>query len=548
MFKIKINGIEKEYDKPVRALELISEEDKYEYFACKINYRLRELTYIINRDTELEFLDLSDYNTMGIYQNSLRYILCMAIHNLYPNANVEINHFISQTMSCQITNIDKFIDSNLVNEIEKEMKRIIDLDLPFKKRTVSIEEAMKIFDENGFEDKKRATKYRPEDTAHFYECDGYINYMFGYMVPSTGYLKEFKLILYYPFIVIQFPRSNNKGEIPEFKDEPNFTKVIRESGTWRDVAEARTISEINEKTESLKIIDFINMCESRHNDMLCELGDMIKKDIDTIRLITIAGPSSSGKTTFSNRLRVALLNRGIKPIRISIDNYYLERKHCPLDEEGNYDLEHIEAIDIDLFNTQMLALIQGQEVQLPIFNFKTGKREWGEKVKIDKNTPIILEGIHALNDRLTSLIPKYQKFKIFIAPTPQTHIDAHNPLSFTDLRLIRRIVRDFRHRNSSAKETLSMWASVRKGEYKWIYPCQADVDYTFNSELAYELGVMKKYLVPLLEQIDYEDEYYIDANRLLKYIKYFVDIDEKYVPCNSLLREFIGGSVFEDLK
>ena len=548
MFKIKINGIEKEYDKPVRALELISEEDKYEYFACKINYRLRELTYIINRDTELEFLDLSDYNTMGIYQNSLRYILCMAIHNLYPHANVEINHFISQTMSCQITNIDKFIDSNLVNEIEKEMKRIIDLDLPFKKRTVSIEEAMKIFDENGFEDKKRATKYRPEDTAHFYECDGYINYMFGYMVPSTGYLKEFKLILYYPFIVIQFPRSNNKGEIPEFKDEPNFTKVIRESGTWRDVAEARTISDINEKTESLKIIDFINMCESRHNDMLCELGDMIKKDIDTIRLITIAGPSSSGKTTFSNRLRVALLNRGIKPIRISIDNYYLERKHCPLDEEGNYDLEHIEAIDIDLFNTQMLALIQGQEVQLPIFNFKTGKREWGEKVKIDKNTPIILEGIHALNDRLTSLIPKYQKFKIFIAPTPQTHIDAHNPLSFTDLRLIRRIVRDFRHRNSSAKETLSMWASVRKGEYKWIHPCQADVDYTFNSELAYELGVMKKYLVPLLEQIDYEDEYYIDANRLLKYIKYFVDIDEKYVPCNSLLREFIGGSVFEDLK
>ena len=259
MFKIKINGIEKEYDKPVRALELISEEDKYEYFACKINYRLRELTYIINRDTELEFLDLSDYNTMGIYQNSLRYILCMAIHNLYPHANVEINHFISQTMSCQITNIDKFIDSNLVNEIEKEMKRIIDLDLPFKKRTVSIEEAMKIFDENGFEDKKRATKYRPEDIAHFYECDGYINYMFGYMVPSTGYLKEFKLILYYPFIVIQFPRSNNKGEIPEFKDEPNFTKVIRESGTWRDVAEARTISEINEKTESLKIIDFINM-------------------------------------------------------------------------------------------------------------------------------------------------------------------------------------------------------------------------------------------------------------------------------------------------
>ena len=548
MFKVKINNQIKEFDKPIRALELIDEKDKYEIFACKLNYRLRELTYIINRDTEVEFLTLSDYNAMLVYQNSLRYVLCMAIHNLYPNAKVEINHFISQTMSCQITNIDDFIDSNLVNKIENEMRRIIDLDLPFKKRTVSIDEAMKIFDDNGFEDKKRATKYRPEDTAHFYECDGYINYMFGYMVPSTGYLKEFKLILYYPFIVIQFPRSTNKGEIPEFKDEPTFTKVIRESNKWGEIVDAKTISDINEKTESLKIIDFINMCESRHNDMLCELGDIIKKNIDTIRLITIAGPSSSGKTTFSNRLRIALLNRGIKPIRISIDNYYLERKYCPLDENGNYDLEHIEAIDIDLFNEQMLALIQGQKVTLPYFNFKTGKREWADTIQIDKNTPIILEGIHALNDRLTSLIPKYQKFKIFIAPTPQTHIDAHNPLSFTDLRLIRRMVRDARTRNSSAKETLSMWDSVRKGEYKWIYPCQDDVDYTFNSELAYELGVMKKYAVPLLEQIDNEDEYYIDANRLLEYIKYFVDIDDKFIPCNSLLREFIGGSVFEDLK
>lgn len=548
MFKIKINNKEIEFDKPIRALELIPNEDKYEYFACKINNRLRELTYIINRDTELEFLDLNNYNAMDIYQNSLRFILCMAMHNLYPHAKVDINRFISQTLSCQITNLDKFIDSSLVEEIETEMRRIIDLDLPFKKRTVSIIEAMEIFDKNGYEDKKKATKYRPEDTAHFYECDGYINYMFGYMVPSTGYLKQFKLRLYYPLIVIQFPRANNKGEIPEFKDEPVFTKVIKEASNWREICGAETISEINEKTESLEIIDFINMCESRHNDMLCELGDMIKKDIDNIRLITIAGPSSSGKTTFSNRLRVALLNRGIKPIRISIDNYYLERKYCPLDENGNYDLEHIEAIDIDLFNKQMLALIQGQEVTLPYFNFKTGKREWIETIKIDKNTPIILEGIHALNDRLTSLIPKYQKFKIFIAPTPQTHIDAHNPLSFTDLRLLRRMVRDFRTRNSSAKETLSMWDSVRKGEYKWIYPCQDDVDYTFNSELAYELGVMKKYAAPLLEAIDSEDEYFIDANRLLKYIKYFVDIDDKYIPCNSLLREFIGGSVFEDLK
>lgn len=290
------------------------------------------------------------------------------------------------------------------------------------------------------------------------------------------------------------------------------------------------------------------MCESRHNAMLYELGELIAKDIKNIRLITIAGPSSSGKTTFSNRLKVELLNRGIKPIRLSIDNYYLERGLAPLDEDGKPDLEHIEALDIDLFNKQMLALIQGQEVTLPVFNFKTGKREQGETLKISNETPIILEGIHALNDRLTSLIPKYQKFKIFISPSNQIKLDAHNPVNLTDLRLIRRLVRDFKHRGSDATETLSMWASVRKGEFKWIYPHQDSVDFTFNSELSYEFGVLKKYAMPMLEEIPNDSPYFITANRLRKVLKYFVDIDESLVPCNSLLREFIGGSCFEKLK
>lgn len=548
MFKIKINNEEKEFDKPIRVLQLLPKR-KHGFYACKVNNRLRELTYILNKDSSVEFLGLENYDTMLIYENSLRYIFCMAVRNLFPQVQVEINQFISQSLSCQLFNHNGFIDEHLIETITAEMKRIVDADYPFKKRTVSIDEAMKIFDQNGYTDKKKVTKYRPEDTAHFYECEGYINYMFGYMVPSTGYLKKFVISLYYPLIILQFPRHTNKGEIPEFVDSPNFTKTLREAQKWAKLCDANTIADINKRTESVEsLIDFVSMCETRHNDMLSDLANQIVKNIENVRLITIAGPSSSGKTTFSNRLRVSLLNHGIKPIRISIDNYYLGRDSCPKDEDGKPDFEHIEALDIELFNSQMLALIQGQEITLPIFNFKTGKREDGEKVKIDASTPIILEGIHALNDRLTSLIPKYQKFKIYICPLPQYHLDCHNPIIYTDVRLIRRIVRDYKHRNSSARDTIDMWPSVRKGEFKWIYPWQEDVDFTFNSDLAYEFAVMKKYALPLLAEITPEDEHYVTANRLIKFLKYFIDIEEKWIPCNSLCREFIGGSIFEDLK
>ncbi|MDR0832283.1 MAG: hypothetical protein LBM99_05250 [Bacillales bacterium] len=546
--KITVKDVVKEYDKPIRALDL-PEFNKGKNVACKINNRLRELTYIINKDSVVEFLELDNYEAMLIYENSLRFLICKAMHNLYPEVTLEFNYFISQAISFSLNGYTKFIDQVLIDELTKEIDKIITADYLFKKRTVSIEEAMKIFDANGYSDKKEVTKYRPEDTAHFYDCDDYINYMFGYMVPSTSYISKYKLTLYYPLIVVSFPRYELKGKIAPFVDSPNFSKTLRESNKWAKMLGASTIADINKQTENVETaIDFISMCETRHNDMLCELGDKILKDISNIKLICIAGPSSSGKTTFSNRLRVALLTRGIKPIRISIDNYYLPRSEVPLDEEGKPDFEHIEALDINLFNEQILALIQGQEVSLPIFNFKKGCREWSPNIKIEGNQPIILEGIHALNDRLTSLIPKYQKFYIYICPLPQFHIDAQNPVIYTDLRLIRRMVRDYKHRNSSAKDTLSMWNSVRKGEFKWIYPCQEGADYTFNSDLGYEFCVLRKYALPLLNEIDQDDEYYTTANRLIKFLKYFRDIDERLVPSNSLAREFIGGSMFEDLK
>lgn len=289
------------------------------------------------------------------------------------------------------------------------------------------------------------------------------------------------------------------------------------------------------------------MCETKHNNMLCELGETIEKDIENIRLIAIAGPSSSGKTTFSNRLRVELMSRGIHPVRISIDDYYLPKSAAPLDENGNPDLEHIEALDIELFNNHMLSLIQGKEITLPKFNFKTGEREQGERIKIEPKQPIIIEGIHALNDTLTSSIPKHQKFKIYIAPQIQINLDNHNPISLTEIRLLRRIVRDKKYRNTSAEKTIAMWPSVRKGEFKWIYPHQEGANFVFNSELTYELCVMKKYALPSLREIPDDSAYAIQANRLIKFLKYFKDIDDTYVPCNSLLREFIGGSCFKEV-
>ena len=370
--------------------------------------------------------------------------------------------------------------------------------------------------------------------------------MFSHMVPSTGYLKEFKFRQYHPGFIVQYPRAEAGGIIPEFVDAPTFGKTLKESHEWGVIAGADSVAGINAHIKRDGIIDFIQLCEARHNRMLAQLGDLIEADISNIRMICIAGPSSSGKTTFANRLRVELLSRGLKPIRISIDDYYLPKSLAPKDEDGKPDLESIEALDIEGFNKDMLALINGEEVQLPKFDFKLGKRVPGRILKVGADEPIIIEGIHALNERMTTLIPKHQKFKIFIAPQAQINLDNTNPVSITDLRLLRRIVRDYNFRGASAEETMSMWPSVRRGEFKWIYDTQEGADYVYNSMLSYELCVMKKYAMPLLQAIEQDNPYFPIAERLLRMLKYFVDMPDEWVPCNSLMREFIGGSCYAD--
>ncbi len=541
--KVTINKKVYQYQNPLTLME-IKDDLKVVAFAAKVNNRLRELTYLIERDSEIEFLTLDDKDVARIYEASLRYVIFMAFKRLYPKGNLKFNFSISRsTLAIPKVEGVNFLDKE-ITEIETEAKKIIAADLPIKRMRMNIDEAIKYYRSHGYYDKIEILKYRQEDYVNIYQCQDYFNYMFSYMVPSTGYLKEFKLRNYFPGFLIQYPRSETEGHIPDFEDAPIFNQTIKEAAKWGKIIDGDTIARINEYVNNNQEVEFVNMCETKHNQQLAKLGDDITENADEIRLIAIAGPSSSGKTTFSIRLKVELLSRGIKPIMISIDDYYRSKSEAPLDQFGKPDLEHINALDVELFNEHMLKLIAGEEITLPKYNFKKAMREDGPKLKIDQDTIIIIEGIHALNDLLTPSISHHQKYKIFIAPQTQLHIDDHNPISFTDLRLLRRMVRDQQFRNAPAEETIEMWPSVRKGEFKWIYPFQEQANFVFNSELTYEFLVLKKHAYKSLESIHRNSKYFIDANRLLKFLKYFKEIDDDLVPNNSILREFIGDSIF----
>jgi uridine kinase len=547
-FKVKFNGKEETFEKKVSLLSLIEKEpDARQYICAKVNNRVRELNYEVYYDATVEFLTVKDHDAMKTYEASLRYIVAMAFARCYPNLKIRFAYNVSRSISIHLLDPKVYSDTAMLIKINKEIEKIVAADFPLKRMIVPNDEAIKIYAKCGFDDKSAILKYRPEKTVHLYECDGYLDYMYSHMVPSTGYITKYKLRLYTPGFLIQYPRSEANGEIPPFEDAPTFGRTLKESHDWAKVVGVDTVAHINDEIENAGDVEFINVCEDRHNRMLAELGELIEDDIENIRLICVAGPSSSGKTTFANRLRIELLSRGIRPIRISIDDYYKPKGEAPLGDDGKPDLESIEALDIDFFNQNMLDLINGKEVDLPKFDFELGHRVFGRRLKVGRDEPIIIEGIHALNDMLTTSIPKNNKFKIFISPQAQINLDDHNPVSLTDLRLLRRMVRDKKFRGAPAEETLSMWPKVRAGEFKWIYSTQEGADYVFNSFLPYELPVMKKYALPLLSAIDRESPYFPDAERLMRLLKFFIDMPDQWVPSNSLMREFIGGSCYADV-
>lgn len=515
-------------------------------YAAKVNKRLRELNSRLLTDAEIEFLYLDNSDAVRIYEAGLRFVIAKAIKNLYPDSHVSFNYNVSRSVLAIVKNIENGLNEEHVANIKAEVDRIVKADMPITRKLVNLEEASINYHEQGSHDKVSLLQFREEEYVNLYRCGNYINYMYSHMVPSTGYLTQYNIFPYGAGFIIQYPRAEAGGKIPDFHQAPTFANALRDAARWGKKTKGTTIANMNEYALSRSdLIDFVNMCEIKHTNEMHELAQEITSRRKKIRLITIAGPSSSGKTTFSMRLRITLMSLGLKPVMISIDDYYLPRSSAPIDEYGKPDLEHIESLDIERFNNDISALINGEEVTLPRYDFSRSLITEGKTIRVEDDTPIIIEGIHALNDRLTSKVARDQKFKIYIAPQTQLHIDDHNPISITDLRLLRRLVRDSKYRNSPATDTMAMWPSVRRGEFRWIYPYQEGADFVFNTELSYEFGVLKKHAIPQLQAIPRNSEYFITANRLVKFLKYFVDIPDNLVPCNSLLREFIGGSCFE---
>ena len=550
MIQVNFNNQEVSVKPGTRVLDLVDKKERKDLVVCQVGAQVKELNYKLTEKNDgmtVKLLGLSNAEAGRAYRASLRYIVAMAFYHLYPDVKIRFSYNISRSISCQALT-KNFNMSRAVDAITAEVKRIIEADLPIERIVVTVEEATEIYKKYNLDDKIEILKYRPESTVHLYKCGDYYNYLHNYMVPSTGCIHHYAITPYSPGLIIQYPRHDLEANIPDLEEESTYCKTLQKAYNWAVKAKVQTVHDINRKIERGEILDFVQMCEANHNKQLAELGNMIENDIEDIRLVAIAGPSSSGKTTFCTRLRIELLSRGINPVTISMDDYYFEKeKICEIQGKSidELDLEHINCLDIELFNKDLFDLINGEEVTLPHFNFKTGKREKGKTIKIEPNVPIMIEGIHALNEKVTHSIPKHQKFKIYIAPHAQLNIDNHSPLSLTNVRLIRRIVRDMKFRNCPAATTIDMWRSVRNGEFRWIYPNQENADYVFNSSLGYELCVLKKQAMEALTQITASDPQYLVANRLIKTLKYFRLIDDdSMIPCNSLLREFIGGSCF----
>ncbi len=542
--KITIGGKVLETAQPQRISDIIENKNR-RYICAKVNNQIKDLNYIPEDNSIVELLDLSDVRAVKMYVSTLRYVIAMAIKRLWPAARALFNYSISRSIFCSISHFGHSFGPENLKRLENEVIKIIKEDLPIHDTLVSKEEAMKIYKKQGFYDKLEMIKNVPIEKIPITECDGYYDFLYDYSLPSTGFITKFKLRLYSPGFLIFYPRSESKGEIPDFNEEKVFRDVLREANYWSNIIKINTINQINEMVRNGRALELINICETRHNDQIAEIGRKISKEVERLRLICVAGPSSSGKTTFTNRIRIELYARGIVPLMISMDDFYFDDpSKYPLDEKGKYDYEHLNALDLELFDDVIFRLIHGEEVALPKFNFKTKKRTFGKPIKIDSRQPILIEGIHGLDDAICPSIPLENKYKIFIAPLGQYRVDDHTPISLSDMRLVRRMVRDRENRNTPPEQTIASWQSVRAGEFKWIYRYQNNADVVFNSELAYEPLVLAKHAIPALKEIKPDSQYYITARRLLLLLEYYESISDKWIPCNSILREFIGGSIF----
>lgn len=536
-----------EVEKGIKLLNLskkIFGEDYKRYLGARINNRIYNLDKKLEENSTIEFIDNTDVDGYRIYTKTISAIFIMACKELYPSSKVSIEHFLGPGLYGKLGK-DYPISFEDLLKIEQKMIEIIEKDYPIERVEYKREEALEIFKEQGYTDKLRLFETTDKEEISIYKIHEHYDSFHGYLAASTGYVTDFKLKYYYPGIIILFPSRKNDYNIENFKEQKKLAKIFEDTGEWLEILDLSYVGSLNEKIQKGKINDTIQISEAHHEKKVSEIADIIYKDRD-INIIQIAGPSSSGKTTFSKRLEVQMNVNGQRPVTISLDDYFVNRDDTPLNKDGTPNFETIGAIDVELLNMDLVKLIEGENLELPKFNFLTGKREKsGKIVKLDKDHPIIIEGIHGLNPELTKMIPEKNKFKIYISPLTGLNLDPHNRISTTDIRLIRRMVRDVKFRGNGPLKTFELWTGVRNGEEKYIFPFQENADIMFNSSLVYEMSVLKKHILPLLREVDKTSIYYSEARKLIKFLEYFVDVeDESVIPPNSILREFIGGASF----
>ena len=506
-----------------------------------VNGRLRELNKKIKSDCELSFVTTADRDGRRTYRRSVVLLLQRAIYDVYGSmTQLHVMHSLGEGYYCQL---EKSVTEHDIDRIVCSMYSFVEKDLPITKHSAKTQYAEQLFKEKGQHDKERLLHYRRSSRVNLYELDGVVDYFYGFMAPSTGMLKYFDIVPYESGFVLLFPGANSRSVEPLVTSNKLF-HTLDDSREWSKMLGIGTIGSLNDAIAAGRGQEIMLLQEALMEQKIGNLAAQIASD-DKKKFVMIAGPSSSGKTSFANRLSIQLIAKGRKPHPLSLDDYYVDREFCPKNPDGSFDFECLESIDIKLFNEDMNRLLKGEAVDMPSFNFKTGKREYrGRKLTLGADDILVIEGIHGLNDRLSQLIPPEHKFKIYISALTQLNIDEHNPLSTTDERLIRRIVRDARTRGTNATETIAMWPSVRKGERENIFPFQEQADVMFNSALVYELAVLKVYAEPLLFGIERDCPEYLEAKRLLKLLDYFLPMPADGIPNNSLLREFVGGSCF----
>lgn len=520
---------------------------KYQVVAARVNYKVEDLNFLIFKPKDIEFIDLSTPSGMRVYVRSLSMVLANAISELYPEAILRIEHPISKGYYCQIDNLNEALTPEVISKIKERINLIVSQNKRIYCEEKQTTEVKKLFSNQSRqnEDKIALLETLGNPYCRFFRIDDFIDYYNGILLPTTAHLELYDIVNYYDGFLLKIPNREVPLKLEEMVLSPKMYDIFKEYLGWNKIMNISNVGEFNIACRNNQSFNLIKISEALHEKKVASIADMIANRPEKIRFALVSGPSSSGKTTFSKRLSVQLMVSGLKPIVLSLDNYFVNRDDTPLDENGDWDFEHLHALDLPLFNQHLKQLLNGEEVEIPVFNFEDGKRyTGGEKIQLKEDNILIMEGIHALNPELTLDIPKETIFKIYVSALTTISIDNHNWIPTADTRLLRRIIRDFRFRNYSARETIARWPSVRRGEEKWIFPYQENADVMFNSALLFELAVLKKHAEPMLAEVPKFCEEYTETHRLLKFLKYFVPIHDREIPPTSLLREFLGGSSF----